>query len=46
MFAPWLTTTVRLYAGVPAIEFAYSVGPVPFQDGLGREVVSMWSTGL
>jgi lysosomal alpha-mannosidase len=21
------------------------VGPIPFQDGLGREVVSVWSTG-
>eukprot|EP00047_Mylnosiga_fluctuans_P023990 m.150634 g.150634 ORF g.150634 m.150634 type:complete len:975 (+) comp9747_c0_seq2:15-2939(+) len=45
-FAPWLQQTVRLVTGEPAIEIAFSVGPIPFEDGYGHEVVSIWRTDL
>ena len=45
MFADWLTQTVRLYDNQNFIEVSWTVGPIPFQDGLGREVVTVWSTG-
>ena len=46
VFAPWLTQVVRLYQTSDAIEVEYTVGPIPFQDGLGKEIVSVWSTGM
>ena len=46
VFSPWVSNTIRLYQGAASIELDYSVGPVPFEDGLGREVVAVWSTGL
>lgn len=45
VFAPWLQNTVRLYANASTVELEYTVGPVPFEDGLGKEIVSVWSTG-
>ena len=44
-FTPWLRNTVRLFANASAVEMEYTVGPIPFQDGLGKEIVSVWSTG-
>lgn len=29
----------RLYQGQPQVELEWTVGPIPFEDGLGREVV-------
>ena len=46
MFSEWLTQTIRLYADSDYIEVTYTVGPIPFDDGVGKEVVSVWNTGL
>ena len=46
VFSDWLTQTIRLYENQNFIEVSFTVGPIPFQDGLGREVVSVWSTGI
>lgn len=46
MFANWVTQTISLHAGEDFIHVTYTVGPIPFQDGLGREVVSVWNSGL
>ena len=46
VFSDWVSQTIRLYEGQNFIEVTYTVGPIPFQDGLGREVVSVWTTGL
>ena len=35
---PWLTQTVRLAKNEQNVEFEYTVGEVPIQDGHGREV--------
>ena len=45
MFSDWVVQTINLYQGINEIEVVYTVGPIPFQDGLGREVVSVWNTG-
>ena len=37
MFAPWVQNTVRLYPNETAIEIEYTVGPIPFEDGLGKD---------
>ena len=45
VFSDWVVQTINLYQGINEIEVVYTVGPIPFQDGLGREVVSVWNTG-
>ena len=45
MFSDWVTQTIRLYDAADFIEVTYTVGPVPFHDGEGREVVTVWTTG-
>ena len=46
VFSDWVVQTINLYQGINEIEVVYTVGPIPFQDGLGREVVSVWNTGV
>ena len=45
-FTPWLSQIIRLYSGRPVAEFSWMVGPTPFEDGLGREIVSRFTTDL
>jgi len=44
VFADWMTQTIRLYQGSPFIEVEYTVGPVPINDGMGKEVITRWSS--
>lgn len=46
VFSPWVSQTIRLYENQSFIEVTFTVGPIPFQDGFGREVVSVWTTDL
>jgi len=43
VFSSWVTQTVRLWAGCPHADFEWTVGPIPWQDDLGREVVSQFN---
>ena len=45
-FSKWLSQVVRIFEGKDYVEFEYTVGPIPFRDGMGREVVSMFCTPL
>lgn len=38
--------TVGLYKGLNHIEFTFAVGPIPFKDSKGKEVVSRFSSNL
>eukprot|EP00698_Gefionella_okellyi_P007431 TRINITY_DN1813_c0_g1_i1.p1 TRINITY_DN1813_c0_g1~~TRINITY_DN1813_c0_g1_i1.p1 ORF type:complete len:1001 (-),score=263.05 TRINITY_DN1813_c0_g1_i1:1985-4987(-) len=42
----WITQVLRLYAGDSKLEADFQVGPIPFQDGNGKEVISRWDTDL
>ena len=46
VFAPWCTQSVRLWAAAATADFQFEVGPIPFADGLGREVVSRFTSDL
>jgi alpha-mannosidase len=46
VFSGWATLTTRLYAGLPHAEVEWSVGPLPFEDGLGREAVLRYASGV
>jgi len=37
-FAPWVSLTTRVYASEDWVELLWSVGPIPFADGWGKEV--------
>lgn len=39
VIAPWVTAVIRLWAGRTDWDIEYTVGPVPFSDGLGKEIV-------
>jgi hypothetical protein len=43
-FAPWASQVVRLFAGSADVEFEFTIGPIPWADGLGKEVVSRFSS--
>ena len=46
----WAHLTLRLRAPIPGVpklvEHEWTVGPIPFKDGLGREVVIRHATSL
>lgn len=45
-FANWATQVIRLYDNSSYAEFEYTVGPIPFQDNLGKEIISIFSSDL
>ena len=45
-FAPWLKQTIRTYAAHDYITFDWTVGPIPVDDGQGKEVVMRLTTDV
>jgi lysosomal alpha-mannosidase len=46
VFGSWGSQVVRLYAGTNHVEFEWTVGPIPIDDNVGKEVISRFSTPL
>lgn len=46
VFSPWASQKIRLWASSATVEFEWTVGPIPWQDGWGKEVISRYSTDL
>lgn len=46
VFDNWATMTTRLIKGQRYIEVEWTVGPIPWEDNYGREVVLRYTTGL
>jgi len=42
----WVSQVVRLYTGIDHIEVESNVGPIYIGDGLGKEVITRYSTDL
>ena len=42
----WAQLTVRLVSGSPELFLDYSVGPIPIDDGLGKEVIVRYETAI
>ena len=40
LFTPWLTQVVRLVQNQRHIEFEWTVGHIPIDDGLGKEIIT------
>uniref|UniRef100_A0A8C8VPZ2 Alpha-mannosidase n=1 Tax=Pelusios castaneus TaxID=367368 RepID=A0A8C8VPZ2_9SAUR len=45
-FSSWCSQVVRLYAGQAYVELEWTVGPIPIDDGLGKEIISRFETPL
>ena len=45
-YSPWVSQTVRLLTGAPYAEFEYTVGPIPINDGLGKEIITRFDTKI
>lgn len=45
-FGEWATLVTRLHRGQSHAELEWTVGPIPFEDGLGREVVLLYTSDL
>ncbi|KAJ1527978.1 hypothetical protein ONE63_007908 [Megalurothrips usitatus] len=45
-FSDWVSQVVRMYAGENHVELEWMVGPIPVADGVGKEVISRFSTDL
>ncbi|XP_029413237.1 lysosomal alpha-mannosidase isoform X2 [Nannospalax galili] len=45
-FSAWCSQVVRLYQGQRHLELEWTVGPIPVEDGWGKEVISRFKTGL
>jgi hypothetical protein len=46
VFSPWLSQVVRLREGSGVVEFEWTVGPVPIDDGIGKEVIARYNSSL
>ncbi|XP_052868628.1 lysosomal alpha-mannosidase-like [Anopheles cruzii] len=44
VFNDWISQVVRVYADENHIEFEWMVGPIPVDDGIGKEIVSRFYT--
>ena len=42
----WIKQVTRVMKGLPYVEVEYSIGPVPIEDGKGKEIVSKFSTPI
>ncbi|KYO34592.1 lysosomal alpha-mannosidase [Alligator mississippiensis] len=45
-FSAWCSQVVRLYAGESHVELEWTVGPIPTDDGWGKEIISRFDTPL
>lgn len=45
-YADWASVTWRLFEGAQHIEMEWTIGPIPIDDGVGKEVISRFNTSL
>lgn len=45
-FSPWIYQVTRLYKGKEHAEIEFTVGPIPSDDGVGKEVITRMTTNM
>jgi len=45
-FGPWISQRVRLAKGARHVEFTYTVGEIPVDDNIGKEIVTRITTSI
>ncbi|GKY91492.1 hypothetical protein MPSEU_000121400 [Mayamaea pseudoterrestris] len=43
---PWVHQVTRIFETQPFIEIEYTVGPIPIDDGRGKEIVTRWQSNI
>lgn len=43
---PWIKQIIRITKGQPYVEIEYTIGPIPIDDGIGKEVVTRFISGI
>ena len=46
VISPFVSQVVRLYSGQPHVELEYTVGPIPVDDGWGKEIITRFDTDI
>uniref|UniRef100_A0A1A9WU12 Alpha-mannosidase n=1 Tax=Glossina brevipalpis TaxID=37001 RepID=A0A1A9WU12_9MUSC len=42
----WISQVIRIYEGVSRVEFEWLVGPIPIDDGIGKEVITKFKSQI
>lgn len=42
----WTSQEIHLYNGAEDVEVEWTVGPIPFEDGLGKEIILRYDTQI
>ncbi|XP_013097339.2 lysosomal alpha-mannosidase [Stomoxys calcitrans] len=45
-FNEWVSQVIRIYNGINRVEFEWLVGPIPITDGIGKEVITRFTTSI
>ncbi|KAH8282663.1 hypothetical protein KR054_009022 [Drosophila jambulina] len=45
-FNEYVSQVIRIYEGVNRVEFEWLVGPIPIDDELGKEIVTVFQSGI
>uniref|UniRef100_A0A914V5H3 Alpha-mannosidase n=1 Tax=Plectus sambesii TaxID=2011161 RepID=A0A914V5H3_9BILA len=45
-FSPWASQVIRLYSNKPYVEFEWTVGPIPSDDYVTKEVISRFRSNI
>ena len=46
VFSPWLSQVIRLYNNTNVIQIETTINPLPIDDGLGKELITQFTTDL
>eukprot|EP00521_Asterionellopsis_glacialis_P017327 CAMPEP_0195302294 /NCGR_PEP_ID=MMETSP0707-20130614/30840_1 /TAXON_ID=33640 /ORGANISM="Asterionellopsis glacialis, Strain CCMP134" /LENGTH=1068 /DNA_ID=CAMNT_0040365501 /DNA_START=82 /DNA_END=3288 /DNA_ORIENTATION=- len=41
---PWVKQVTRLYYGQPYVEIEYTIGPIPIEDCVGKEIITRYTS--
>eukprot|EP01018_Ginkgo_biloba_P017375 Gb_01736 [translate_table: standard] len=45
-FSPWIYQITRIYKEKEHVEVEFTVGPIPIDDGVGKELATQMTTNL
>jgi lysosomal alpha-mannosidase len=46
VFNEWASQEVNLYQGMPSVEIEWTVGPIPIDDNVGKEIIVRYDTDI
>ncbi|XP_050072465.1 lysosomal alpha-mannosidase-like [Anopheles maculipalpis] len=46
IFNEWISQVIRVYAGQEHVELEWLVGPIPIDDGIGKEIISRFESDI